>query len=105
MTGEVIVPPRDPDDDRVPLREMGGCRVDAGSAWRALVPAEIQLPAEFSDATITVALVVQEDPVRVVSPGLDELGPVLARGSVDLVKHYCALWDRWLARVESQVAS
>lgn len=70
--------------------------------FRALVPGSLVLPCEHSDAAITIAIVVEADPVRVVAPGLQQFQAALARGSVDLIKQYCSMWTRFLVRAETQ---
>lgn len=67
-------------------------------AYREMIPTEIVLPCEHTDATITVPIVVMGGLVR--APGLPQLQAALARGSVELVKHYCEMWTRWLNRVD-----
>lgn len=77
----------------------------SSQAVRDLIPDEITLPCEHTDAVISVAIVVLPDQTRVVAPGLHELQGALARGSVELVKHYCEMWTRWLTRAQRAVAS
>lgn len=69
---------------------------------KALVPLELALPCEQTDARVTVTLVVEEDPVRVTAPGLDDVKVCLAIGSAELVRSYCNLWTRWLNRACAQ---
>jgi hypothetical protein len=70
----------------------------AGEEFRALVPSHLMLPCERTDAVISVPLVIDADPVRVVSPGLDAVKAALAVGSAELVRSYCEIWTRFLAR-------
>ena len=72
---------------------------------RALIPTEIVLPCEHSAAVTAVGIEIQADPVRVVAPGLDAVKALLARGSTDVVRSYCEMWTRWLARAGAQVPS
>lgn len=71
---------------------------------RELVPDTIRLPAEFTSAVLEVGVVVGEDG-RVYAPGLDDVKAVLAVGSADVVRSYCGLWTRWLARAEKDHAA
>jgi len=66
------------------------------SQVRNLIPSEVRLPCERSAAVIAIRIVVDGD--RVTAPTLDELKGVLALGSADLVRSYCQIWTRWLAR-------
>lgn len=75
----------------------------AVAEFRRLVPTEIVVPAEYTDAVLTVYLDITDDG-QVTCPGLPEIQAVLARGSVDMVKQTCGLWTRWLARAERQHA-
>jgi hypothetical protein len=64
--------------------------------FRVLVPDDIIVPMEHTDAVAVVDLVVVDDPVRVTAPGLDVLKGALAIGSADLVRSYCEMWTRFL---------
>ncbi len=74
------------------------------TASREQVPTSIVLPCERTDAVVVLDLVVEADPVRVVCPGLDEVKAALAVGSADLVRSYCGVWTRWLARCGARPA-
>jgi hypothetical protein len=69
-----------------------------------LVPDSIAVPCEFTDAVIVVALVVDDDTLRVVAPGLEDIKAALGRGSVELVRSYCEVWTRYLAQVSRRAA-
>lgn len=64
----------------------------------AAMPASLTLPAQHTDATITIGLVIEADPTRVRAPGLAHLAPTLPPGGAELVEQYCEMWTRWLAR-------
>lgn len=68
---------------------------------RDLIPDEIVLPCEHTDATITLAIQVGDDGV-VRAAGLGEISVALESGIVDLVSKYCRIWTRWLAQAESR---
>lgn len=78
-------------------------RVLADADFRALVPDELLLPCEHSLAVVSVGLGI-DDTGRVYAPGLDEIKAVLARGSTDVVRSYCEMWTRWLAKAGTQLA-
>lgn len=73
-------------------------------AFRGVIPAYLTLPAEHTDAAIIVHIDVSEDG-QVTAPGLTTVQAALARGCVDLVRQYCGLWTRWLARAEQQAVT
>ncbi len=70
---------------------------EARAVYRQMVPKQILLPCEHSDAVVSLPLHVEADPVRVVANGLDDVQASLALGSVELVRSYCQMWTRWLA--------
>ncbi len=72
-------------------------------AYRDLVPGELVLPCEHSDGVVSLEVVIGADPVRVYVPGLDDVKGVLAVGSAELVRSYCAIWTRFLALAGSGV--
>ena len=72
-------------------------------AYRDLVPRELVLPCERTAGVISLEVVIEADPVRVYVPGLDEVRDVLAVGSAELVRSYCAIWTRFLALAGSRV--
>ena len=73
--------------------------------YRDLVPTEIVVPSEYSDAVISVPLIIDADPVRVVAPSLNQLKGSLARGSADVIRNQCELWTRWLAQRGTEAVS
>lgn len=77
----------------------------ARAVYRQMVPKQIMLPCEHSDAVVSLPLTVESDPLRVVANGLDDVKASLAVGSVDLVRSYCQLWTRWLAHCGIRAAS
>ncbi len=74
------------------------------NAWRAMVPRSLVLPAQHTDAAITVRIEVTDDG-EVRAAGLPALGEALYRGSLPLVDQFCAMWTQWLSRVERQAVS
>ncbi len=64
--------------------------------FTALVPRELVLPCEHTDGVVSLEVVVEAGDPVVYVPGLDELKAVLAVGSAELVRSYCALWTRFL---------
>lgn len=68
----------------------------AAARFRDLVPTEIMLPCENTSAVVSLHILVEDDPLRVLAPTLDDVKGALAVGSADLVRHYCGMWTRWL---------
>jgi hypothetical protein len=71
------------------------------SSFRDQVPTQIVVPCEYTDAVVSVPLVIDAGPVRVVAPSLNQIQGALARGSADVIRNQCELWTRWLLRCEA----
>jgi hypothetical protein len=76
---------------------------DPEHPYRHMVPREFWVPCEHSDAMVVMEIAVTEDG-RVVAPALHELKAACAIGSVEIVTSFCQVWQRWLTRVERQLA-